>query len=99
MTALDDLGDRLFADVPQAARILGLDERTVRKAAAAGEIPAEKIGAKWMIRAAWLRDQAGTAPPVMPDLDELAERMAERFFTRFARLFGERAGGQSGEAT
>ena len=91
MTTLADLDGRLFADVPQAASILGLDERTVRKAAAAGEIPAEKIGAKWMIRTAWLREQAGNAaPPVpaVPDLDELAERMIEKFFTRLARVFG-----------
>jgi len=90
---LDDLDGRLFADVPQAAGLLGLDERTVRRAAAAGEIPAHKVGHKWMIPAAWLRQQAGvTAPhtPPMPDLDELADRVADRVFARFARLFAAR---------
>ncbi|MGH3559226.1 MAG: helix-turn-helix domain-containing protein [Mycobacterium sp.] len=98
---LDDLGGRLFADVPQTASILGLDERTVRKAAASGEIPAEKIGNKWMIRAAWLRGQAGNGTSAAPDLDELADRVADRVFDRalalFARLFGDRAGAEPGE--
>jgi excisionase family DNA binding protein len=96
---LDDLGSRLFADVPQAASILGRDERTVRKAAAAGDIPATKVGNKWMIQTAWLRQQAGIteAPPAasVPDLDELADRVADRVFARFAGLFAARIGGDS----
>jgi excisionase family DNA binding protein len=94
---LDDLGDRLFADVPQTASILGLDERTVRKAAAAGEIRANKVGNKWMIQTAWLREQAGIgeqlATSAVPDLDELADRVADRVFARFAGLFAGRIGG------
>ena len=88
---LDDLGDRLFADVPQAAAILGRDKRTIRRAAEAGEIPASKVGNKWMIPTQWLREQAGVlAPPApaTPDLDELADRVADRLFARFALLLG-----------
>lgn len=96
-TTLDDLGGRLFADVPEAAAILGRDERTVRKAAAVGEIPSSKVGQKYLIPVAWLREQAGiTSPPApgMPDLDELADRVADRLFARFARLLGGGSGEQ-----
>lgn len=93
---LDDLGDRLFADIPQAASILGRDERTVRHAAAAGEIPATKVGTKWMIQTAWLRQQAGIADlpaaAAVPNLDELADRVADRVFARLAGLFTGRSG-------
>ena len=93
---LDDLGGRLFADIPQAASILGRDERTVRRAAAAGEIPASKVGTKWLIRTSWLREQAGIgelgAASAAPDLDELADRLADRMFARLAGLFAGRIG-------
>jgi excisionase family DNA binding protein len=99
---LDDLGDRLFADVPEVASILGRDPRTIRRAAAAGEIPAERIGSKWMIKIAWLREQAGQSAASavsLPDLDELADRMAPRVadlvFARFAALFAGRVGGDT----
>ena len=97
---LDDLSGRLFADVPQTASILGLDERTVRKAAAAGEIPGRKIGAKWMIPTAWLREQAGQpiTLPTQPDLDELADRVADRVLVRFGLAFAALTGGESGGA-
>jgi excisionase family DNA binding protein len=88
---LDDLGDRLFADIPQASATLGLDERTVRRAAAAGSIPASRIGAKWLIPVSWLREQAGVAGPPLaapvPNPDELADRVADRVFSRLAGLF------------
>lgn len=101
---LDDLGDRLFADVPQAAALLGLDERTVRKAAAAGEIRATRVGAKWMISTAWLREQIGQPAPAapMPDpaelVDLMAPRVADLLFARFASLFSGRLGDGNGEA-
>ena len=50
---------RLFATVPEAAAILRYDVRTVRRAIAAGEIPAVKVGATYRIRVSWLREQAG----------------------------------------
>jgi hypothetical protein len=100
---LDDLGDRLFVDVPRAAGILGRDERTVRQAAAAGEIPAARIGARWMIRSAWLREQAGVSVPVpatpAPDPAELADLVAARVLARLAALFAAAAGGEDTEAT
>ena len=96
---LDDLNGRLFADVPEAASVLGRDERTVRRAAAAGEIPATKVGTKWMIQTAWLRQQAGIAEQApsaqVPDLDELADRVADRVFARLAGLFASRIGGDT----
>ena len=91
---LGDLGGRLFADVPEAAEILGRDRRTIRRAAEAGEIPASKVGTKWMIPTSWLREQAGMPVPaasVMPDLDQLADLVADRLFARFAGLFGRLA--------
>ena len=86
---LDDLGDRLFADVPQAAAILGRDRRTIRRAAEAKEIPASKVGNKWMIPTAWLRQQAGTPLPAATaevDYDKLADLVTDRMVVRFARL-------------
>ena len=102
---LDDLGDRLFADVPEVASILGRDERTVRRAAVAGGIPATKVGNKWMVRTSWLREQAGQpsasiAP--LPDLAELARHVAplvvDELFARLARLATSPAAEQPNEA-
>lgn len=80
---LDDLGDRLFAYVPEVAQILGRDERTVRAAIKAGQIPATKAGQRYIVRVSWLREQAGApAPPAsaaVPDLDELADRVADQY--------------------
>jgi excisionase family DNA binding protein len=88
---LDELDGRYFADVPEVASITGRDERTIRKAAAAGEIPSTKVGNKYMIPVAWLREQAGQASlsrvPPPPDLDQLVDRIADRVFARFAGLF------------
>jgi excisionase family DNA binding protein len=99
---LDDLGDRLFAYVPEVAQVLGRDERTVRAAIKAGQIPATKTGQRYIVRVSWLREQAGQPAPVpaaMPDLDELAERLADRVadrvIARFARLFGAKTGDES----
>lgn len=95
---LDDLDGNLFADVPQVAEITGMDPRTIRRAAQAGEIPASRVGAKWMIPTAWLREQAGTPAPTPPgvDLDDLADRVADRLFTRFAQLLGSTPASQPG---
>lgn len=89
-----ELDGRVFAGVPEVASIIGTDERTIRRAIAAGEIPAVKVGARNMIPTEWLRQQAACALPssaaTEPDLDQLADRVADRVFTRFARLFGDR---------
>jgi excisionase family DNA binding protein len=88
---LDDLGDRLFAYVPEVAQILGRDERTVRAAIRAGDIPATKTGQRYIVRVSWLREQAGapavSASMAVPDLDELADRVADRVLARFADIF------------
>ena len=92
---LEDLGDKLFAYVPEVAQILCRDQRTVRAAIRAGQIPATKTGQRYIVRVSWLREQAGQpvpAPAAMPDLDELADRVADRVLARLARLFGEKGG-------
>jgi len=52
------LDGKLFADVPETAEILRYDQRTVRRAIEAGEIPAIRAGGHWRIPVAWLREQA-----------------------------------------
>ena len=46
-----------FLSIPQAAVVLNCDERTVRKAAARGEIPATRVGVTWRVPTSWLRKQ------------------------------------------
>ena len=82
---LSDLAGQVFADVPQVADILGRDERTVRRAIEAGSIPAKKVGSKWAVPVSWLREQAGVPEP-SPDVDELADAVADRVVARLARL-------------
>jgi excisionase family DNA binding protein len=50
--------------VPQSATILNCDQRTMRRACAAGQIPATRVGAKWLIPTWWLRQQV--KPPAEP---------------------------------
>jgi excisionase family DNA binding protein len=57
-TATEILHGQLFADVPETAEILRYDERTVRRAIEAGEIPAVRAGERWRVPTAWLREQA-----------------------------------------
>jgi len=52
------LDGKLFADVPETAQILRYDQRTVRRAIEAGEIPAVRAGGRWRIPTSWLREQA-----------------------------------------
>jgi excisionase family DNA binding protein len=54
---LAGLDDRAFFSIPEAARLLGADDRTVRKAVAAGSIPATRLGCKWFVPTSWLREQ------------------------------------------
>ena len=95
VTTLDDLSGKLFASVPEVADIIGRDERTVRKCAESGLIPGQKLGANWSIPVAWLRQQAGLPGPTpataAPDMDELADRVADRVMARLARLFARGA--------
>ena len=99
VTTLDDLSGKIFASVPEVADIIGRDERTVRKCAESGLIPGQKIGANWSIPVAWLRQQAGLPEPTpataAPDLDALANKVADRVVARLAGLFRR---GQDAEA-
>ena len=102
---LDEFSDRLFTGVAEAARILEVDERTVRRAIAAGEIPATKVGARHMIPVVWLREQAGlspTQPTTPPRLlpEAIADAIADRILTQFAHAIASlrHAGDRDGAA-
>jgi hypothetical protein len=90
---LDDLDGRLFASTTEAAAILdGLDPRTLRRAIAAGEIPSRRVGNKLLVPVAWLREQVNGAAPKQDqpplDLDQLANRVADRVIACLASAFG-----------
>ena len=99
---LDELGDRLFATVPQAASILERDPRTIRKAAEAGDIPACRAGAKWLIPTNWIRAEAGLSTVQSSGqidydkLTDLVNRQANAqlaaVFARLATIFGAESG-------
>jgi hypothetical protein len=94
MTTLSDLAGQVFADVPDVASITGRDERTIRRSIEAGKIPGQKIGSRWVVPTAWLRQQAGVPEP-SPDPGELADQVAEAVMARLARLLGGGGGGAS----
>ena len=50
---------RLFATAPETAQVLRSDERTVRRALEAGQIPGFRVGVTWRVPVAWLREHAG----------------------------------------
>jgi hypothetical protein len=96
VTANNDLDEQqLFIDVPAVARILGRDERTVRKAVESGAIPGQKVGARWLVPTAWVRQQAGLPEPATaaaaPDPGELADQVADRLIARLAGLLARGA--------
>jgi excisionase family DNA binding protein len=94
VTTWNDLAGQVFADVPQVASILGRDERTIRRAIEAGKIPGQKVGSRWAIPVAWLREQANVPEP-SPDMDELADQVADRVVARLAALLAQ--AGDSGK--
>ena len=100
VTTLNDLAGQTFADVPDVASILGRDERTVRRGIEAGKIPGRKVGSRWVVPVSWLRDQAGMPEP-SPDVDALADQVADRVVARLAGLFtgGAYGDGQDPEAS
>ena len=53
------LTGRLFATVPETAVVLRSDARSVRRAIAAGDIPAIPVGPRKLVPIAWLRQAAG----------------------------------------
>ncbi len=93
----------MFASTTEAASVLGRDERTIRRAAEAGIIPASRVGAKWSIPVAWLREQAGlTEPPPRrpsPNIDELADRVAAKVVARLVSLLSQGAAATSDDQT
>ena len=56
---LADLEDKLFATVPEVAVVLRSDVRSVRRAIAAGDIPAQPVGPRKLVPVPWLRKAAG----------------------------------------
>ena len=57
---LTGLNNRAFFSVPETARLFGCDERTIREAVREGNnpnFPATRIGCKWFVPTAWLREQ------------------------------------------
>jgi excisionase family DNA binding protein len=55
------LDGRSFATVAEAAGVLRVDARTVRRAITEGLIPATKTGREYRVPVEWLRDQAAKA--------------------------------------
>jgi hypothetical protein len=53
------LDGQLFASVPEAAVVLRSDPRSVRRAIAAGDIPAQPVGPRKLVPVEWLRKAAG----------------------------------------
>ena len=65
VTANNDLDEQqLFLDIPEVARIIGRDARTVRRCVESGEIPGQKFGARWSVPTSWVRQQAGITEAV-----------------------------------
>jgi hypothetical protein len=93
VTTLNDLAGQVFAGVPDVASITGRDERTIRRGIEAGRIPATRIGSKWAVPVAWLRQQAGISESspdaAAPDPDELADRVAARVVARLAEVLAQ----------
>lgn len=58
---IDDLEGRNFALVWEAAALLRADPRTIRRAIAAGQIPATTVGKDYRIPVPWLLQQAMAA--------------------------------------
>jgi hypothetical protein len=56
---LASLDGKLFASVPEAATVLRSDPRSVRRAIAAGDIPAQSVGPRKLVPVLWLRQAAG----------------------------------------
>lgn len=51
----DEAQERATLTIPEAATLLGLSERSAYKAAQAGEIPARRIGGRWVVPVPLLR--------------------------------------------
>lgn len=64
------LAGRLFCTVPEAAKVLELDPRTLRRAIASGDFPAVSVAGTWrvpvakLLALAGLDDDAATLSPL-----------------------------------
>lgn len=58
VSASERLDGRWFVSVAEVAEVLGVDPRTVRRAIEAGEVPAVRVGQRYRVPAAWLRERA-----------------------------------------
>ena len=56
---LASLDGKLFASAPEVAAVLRSDPRSVRRSIVAGDIPATRVGPRWLVPVAWLRRAAG----------------------------------------
>lgn len=61
MQPVSALSERLFMSVPEVADVLGVDQRTLRRAAEDGQVPSVRVGVRILIPTTWLREQAGQA--------------------------------------
>ncbi len=55
-----ELSVQEFFSVPEAAKLLRMDARTIRKMCAGGEIPGRMLRNRWRIPTWWLREQVGS---------------------------------------
>jgi excisionase family DNA binding protein len=76
--------ERDFYDVAALAQAFGLSERKVRQMAAGGELPARKVGGKYLFSSlalhAWLSSRPGPVPHGEPSADFHA-RLAQEIET------------------
>lgn len=52
------LQDNLFAEVPEVADLLRIDQRTIRRMIEAGDMPAIRAGQRYRVPTSWLRESA-----------------------------------------
>jgi hypothetical protein len=63
-TAIERLQGRLFASTTEVCAIIGCDVRALRRGIESGDVPATRVGQRYYIPTAWIREQAQTpAPP------------------------------------
>jgi excisionase family DNA binding protein len=59
VNAAERLNGRWFVTIAEAAEILHVDPRTVRRAIDRGQVPAVRVGQQYRVPVAWLRERAG----------------------------------------
>ncbi|SEC89202.1 DNA binding domain-containing protein, excisionase family [Streptomyces sp. 3213] len=79
MNATERLHGRWFATITEAAEVLHVDPRTVRRAIDRGELPAVRVGQQLRVPVAWLRERAmlDGSPPTPVALHAVQEETAE----------------------